>query len=46
MEVKIDETWKSKLSDEFEKEYFIKLAEFVKEEYQNQYCLSSRKSDF
>jgi len=30
MEVKIDETWKSKLCDEFEKEYFIKLAGFVK----------------
>ena len=34
MEVKIDETWKKKLCEEFEKEYFIKLAGFVKEEYQ------------
>ena len=33
MDVKIDESWKSKLQDEFEKEYFIKLAEFIKEEY-------------
>jgi uracil-DNA glycosylase len=33
MEVKIEPTWKSKLSTEFEKEYFLKLAEFVKEEY-------------
>ena len=33
MDVKIEETWKSKLKDEFEKEYFLKLAEFVKEEY-------------
>ncbi len=33
MYVKIEKTWKSKLKDEFEKEYFVKLAEFVKEEY-------------
>jgi uracil-DNA glycosylase len=33
MDVKIEPTWKSKLKDEFEKEYFIKLTEFVKEEY-------------
>ena len=33
MEVRIDETWKSKLKDEFDKEYFIRLSEFVKEEY-------------
>ncbi|MCX6254868.1 MAG: uracil-DNA glycosylase [Bacteroidia bacterium] len=33
MDVRIEATWKSKLKDEFEKEYFIKLAEFVKEEY-------------
>lgn len=33
MEVKIEESWKSKLSDEFEKDYFKKLTDFVKEEY-------------
>lgn len=33
MDVKIETTWKSKLKDEFEKEYFIKLSEFIKEEY-------------
>jgi len=33
MDVKIETTWKSKLKDEFEKEYFIKLSEFVKDEY-------------
>ena len=33
MDVTIEKTWKSKLKDEFEKEYFVKLAEFVKEEY-------------
>jgi uracil-DNA glycosylase len=33
MDVKIESTWKSKLKDEFEKDYFIKLSEFVKDEY-------------
>jgi uracil-DNA glycosylase len=33
MEVQIETTWKSKLADEFNKDYFIKLTEFVKEEY-------------
>jgi uracil-DNA glycosylase len=33
MDVKIDPAWKSKLQPEFEKDYFVKLSEFVKEEY-------------
>jgi uracil-DNA glycosylase len=33
MDVKIEPTWKSKLHDEFEKEYFLRLAEFIKAEY-------------
>ena len=33
MDVKIESSWKEKLKDEFKKEYFIKLSEFVKEEY-------------
>jgi uracil-DNA glycosylase len=33
MDVKIEDTWKSKLKEEFNKEYFIKLAEFIREEY-------------
>lgn len=33
MEVRIEPAWKSKLQKEFEKDYFIRLAEFVKEEY-------------
>ncbi len=33
MDVKIEPTWKSKLQNEFEKDYFIKLSAFVKEEY-------------
>jgi uracil-DNA glycosylase len=35
MEVKIEESWKKVLSEEFDKEYFAKLTEFVKSEYQN-----------
>ena len=35
MDVKIEESWKKKLSGEFEKEYFKKLTEFVKEEYKS-----------
>lgn len=33
MEVKIEDGWKKKLSSEFEKEYFLKLTDFVKNEY-------------
>ncbi|WP_370090532.1 uracil-DNA glycosylase [Ekhidna sp.] len=33
MSVKIEESWKKRLQDEFEKDYFQKLIEFVKEEY-------------
>jgi uracil-DNA glycosylase len=33
MEVKIEPTWNAKLQGEFGKEYFLKLAQFVKEEY-------------
>jgi uracil-DNA glycosylase len=35
MIVKIETGWKSKLHSEFEKEYFIRLAAFIKEEYRN-----------
>jgi uracil-DNA glycosylase len=33
MDVKIDPAWKSRLQDEFTKEYFVRLAQFVREEY-------------
>jgi uracil-DNA glycosylase len=33
MEVKIEESWKVKLKEEFDKEYFVRLVEFVKNEY-------------
>ncbi len=33
MDVRIEESWKQILSQEFDKEYFIKLVDFVKQEY-------------
>lgn len=33
MDVKIEESWKERLSGEFEKDYFRQLTGFVKEEY-------------
>ncbi len=33
MEVKIEQSWKHRLRNEFEKEYFIRLTDFVKNEY-------------
>jgi uracil-DNA glycosylase len=35
MDVKIEPGWKSRLQTEFEKEYFIRLTDFVRAEYQN-----------
>jgi len=35
MEVKIEESWRQALSEEFEKPYFKTLAEFVRQEYLN-----------
>lgn len=36
MEVKIEQSWKQQLQDEFEKPYFKQLTEFVRSEYQTQ----------
>lgn len=33
MDVKIEESWKQQLSQEFEKEYFLQLVDFVKSQY-------------
>lgn len=33
MDVKIEESWKQQLKDEFGKEYFLKLTDFVRNEY-------------
>lgn len=38
MSVKIEESWKAVLGDEFEKEYFSRLTGFVKEEYRTTVC--------
>ncbi len=35
MEVRIDDSWKSVLNREFEKEYFLKLTEFIRSEYKS-----------
>jgi len=36
MDVRIEPTWKLKLADEFNKEYFISLVEYLKTEYKTQ----------
>lgn len=38
MDVKIERSWKRVLNKEFEKEYFKKLVDFVKNEYKNHIC--------
>lgn len=38
MDVKIEESWKTVLADEFEKPYFEKLVNFVKDEYSKHIC--------
>ncbi|MBT8252332.1 MAG: uracil-DNA glycosylase, partial [Bacteroidia bacterium] len=38
MNVKIETSWKSVLSEEFEKPYFKSLAEYVRHEYKNGLC--------
>ena len=35
MDVKIEPGWKNRLSQEFEKEYFVRLTGFIKDEYRN-----------
>ena len=35
MDVKIEQSWKSALADEFDKDYFIKLTDFVRSEYKS-----------
>lgn len=36
MDIKIERSWKKLLNNEFEKEYFINLVNFIKQEYQTQ----------
>jgi len=35
MDVQIETSWKEQLSEEFEKEYFVELVKYVKNEYKN-----------
>lgn len=46
MNVKIEQSWKDKLSDEFEKDYFRNLTDFVKSEYQNKSIYPPAKEIF
>lgn len=46
MDVKMEESWKKQLKDEFEKPYFLKLTEFVKEEYATHTCYPPAKLIF
>lgn len=46
MEVKIEESWKELLQDEFDKEYFKKLTNFVREEYVHHSIFPSPKNIF
>lgn len=38
MNVQIENSWKEKLTDEFEKPYFKELTDFVRQEYKTQVC--------
>jgi len=46
MNVKIEASWQNTLQEEFEKEYFHYLVDFVKKEYQNYQCLPKGKDIF
>lgn len=46
MDVKIEESWKIQLADEFEKQYFARLAEFVKGEYKTNIVYPPAKNIF
>ncbi len=46
MAVKIEESWKKVLQEEFEKEYFVKLIDFVKKEYASQQIFPPGKEIF
>ncbi len=46
MEIKIEESWKTRLSDEFEKDYFHDLISFVKTEYSQSQCFPKGNAIF
>lgn len=46
MDVKIEESWRQHIGEEFDKQYFVDLTNFVKEEYLRTPLLSSWPLDF
>ncbi len=46
MQVQIEESWKKILQSEFEKQYFLDLVNFVKQEYQQNRCYPRGKDIF
>ena len=46
MEIKIEDSWKSQLADEFAKEYFLQLIQFVKSEYKSHIVFPPAKQIF
>lgn len=46
MDVKIEQSWKEQLQDEFNKDYFERLAQFVKEEYRTKQIFPAGKLIF
>ena len=45
MDVQIEPSWKQHLAPEFEKPYFVKLTNFVRQEYRTTTCYPPGKSD-
>lgn len=46
MDVKIEQTWKEQLSEEFAKDYFLRLTEFVRNEYRTRQIFPPAKLIF
>ncbi|WP_304517451.1 uracil-DNA glycosylase [Cecembia rubra] len=46
MDVKIESSWKQRLENEFQKPYFLNLAEFIRNEYQNHQIFPKGKEIF
>jgi len=46
MDVKIEKTWKNQLENEFEKDYFLKLTQYVRNEYQQHTIYPEGKNIF
>jgi len=46
MNIQIEQSWKDLLSDQFQKEYFIKLTDFLDEEYKQQTIFPKRDDIF